>query len=149
MLYNLFLFLFFLGFLGEDFGVGVKVEYDVFVDERVFFLDGIMVGDGVIMGSVERVLDFRVVDEMGEVGLGDDVGGEEEVVFESRGFGGGVVDVIKGFESGGGLDDEVVEVIIRGELEEVKGGDGVGFDIGDVVEINDEFFVVDFGVVDD
>jgi hypothetical protein len=143
------LLLLLLGLLGEDLGVGVKAEHDVLVDERVLLLDGTTAGDGVTTGSVERALDLRAVDETGEVGLGDDVGGEEEVALESRGLGGGAVDVIKGLESGGGPDDEAAEVTTRGELEEVKGGDGAGLDTGDVAETNDELLAVDLGVVDD
>jgi hypothetical protein len=143
------LLLLLLGLLGEDLGVGVEAEHNTLVDKGVLLLDGTTAGDGVTAGSVERALDLRGVDETGEVGLRDDVGGEEEVALEGRGLGGGAVDAIEGLEGGRGPDDEAAEVTTGGKLEEVEGRDGAGLDTGDVAETNDELLAVNLGVVDD
>lgn len=65
-------------------------------------------------------------------------------LFEVRFF---FVDRVEGSNGRFGLDDELINVVIRGELEEVEGFDGVGFDIGDVFESFDDIFV--FGVDDE
>jgi hypothetical protein len=143
------LLLLLLSLLSEDLGVGVETEHDTLVDKRVLLLDGTTAGDGVTAGSVEGALDLRGVDEAGEVGLGDDVGGEEEVALEGRGLGGGAIDAVEGLEGGGGPDDEAAEVTTGGKLEEVEGRDGAGLDTGDVAETNNELLAVNLGVVDD
>lgn len=137
-----------LGLLGEDLGVRVEAEHDLLVVERVLLLDGTAAGDGITTRSVEGALDLRAVDEAGEVGLGDNVGGEDEVTLVGGGLGGGAVDVIEGLEGGRGPDDETAEVTTRGELEEVEGGDGAGLNTGDVAEANNELLAIDLGVVD-
>jgi hypothetical protein len=135
--------------LGERSSVGVKTEHNLLVAERVLLLDVGALGAGLALGGAEHGLDLRGVDEAGEIGVGDEVGGEEEVLLEGGGGGGCAVDGVEGFEGGGGPDDEAAEVATGGELEEVEGEDGRGLDAGDVAEGADEFLAVGLGVVDD
>lgn len=138
-----------LSLLGEDLGVGVQAEHDLLVAERVLLLDVAALGGGIALGAVDGGLDLRRVDQTGEVSLGDDVGGEEEVALVGRGLGGGAVDLVEGLEGGRGPDDEAAEVTAGGELEQVEGGDGGGLDAGDVAEAGDEVLAVSLGGVDD
>lgn len=119
------------------------------VAQRVLLLDGATAGGGLALGSVERALDFGRVDETGKIGLGDDVGGEEEVALVGGGLGGRAVDLVEGLEGGRGPDDEAAEVTTGGELEEVEGADGAGLNTGDVAESLDELLAVHLGVVHD
>lgn len=130
-------------------GVRVQTQHNLLVAQRVLLLHGGAAGDGLALGGVEGALDFRRVDETGEVGLGDDVGGQEEVALVGGGLGGGAVDVVEGLEGGRGPDDEAAQVAAGGELEEVEGRDGRGLDAGDVAEGLDELLAVHLGVVDD
>ncbi|KAJ6438555.1 aromatic amino acid aminotransferase [Purpureocillium lavendulum] len=123
--------------------------HDLLVAQRVLLLDGAAAGDGLALGGVEGALDFGAVDEAGQVGLGDDVGRQEEVALEGGGLGGGAVDVVEGLEGSRGPDDEAAEVATGGELEQVKGRDGAGLDTGDVAEALDELLAVGLGGVDD
>lgn len=143
------LLLLLLSLLGKDGGVGVEAEEDLLVAQRVLLLDGGAAGDGLALGGVERGLDLGAVDEAGEVGLGDDVAGEQEVALVGRGLGGGAVDLVERLEGGRGPDDEAAEVATGRELEEVERGDGAGLDAGDVAEAGHELLAVDGGVVDD
>lgn len=137
-----------LGVLGEYRGVRVQTQHDLLVAQRVLLLNGATAGDGFTLGRVERALNFRRVDETGQVSLGDDVGRQEEVALVGGGLGGGAVDLVEGLEGGRGPDDEAAEVTARGELEEVQGADGAGLNTGDVAESLDELFAVHLGVVD-
>ena len=147
------LFLCLLGFLlsllGEDRSVGVQAQHDLLVAKRVLLLHGTTAGDSVALGSVEGALDFGAVDEAVEVGLGDAVGGQEEVALVGGGLGGGAVDLVEGLEGGRGPDDKAAEVTTGGELEEVESGDGAGLNTGDVAEATDNLATVGLGVVDD
>jgi hypothetical protein len=134
--------------LGVGSGVGVETEHDLLVAERVLLLDNTTLGAGLTLGSAEDGLDFRRVDEAGQVGVGNAVGGEEEVLLEGRGGGGGTVDLVEGLEGGGGPDEETTNVTTGGELEEVQGEDGGGLNTGDVAESLDEVLAVGLGVVD-
>lgn len=134
--------------LGVGGGVGVETEHDLLVAERVLLLDNTTLGAGLTLGGAEDGLDFRRVDEAGQIGVGNVVGGQEEVLLESRGSGGGTVDLVESLESGGGPDDEATDVATGGELEEVEGEDGGCLDTGDVAEGLDEVLAVGLGVVD-
>lgn len=70
------------------------------VAQRVLLLDSAAASGGLALGGVERALDFRRVDETGQVGLGDDVGRQEEVALVGGGLGGGAVDLVEGLEGG-------------------------------------------------
>lgn len=129
--------------------VGVETEHDLLVAEGVLLLDVGALGAGLALGGADDGLDFRRVDEAGQVGVGDDVGWEEEVLLEGGGVLGGAVDGVEGLEGGGGPDDEAAEVATGGELEEVEREDGAGLDTGDVAEGTDELLAVGLGVVDD
>jgi len=135
--------------LGVGSGVGVEAEHDLLVAERVLLLDNTTLGAGLTLGSAEDGLDFRRVDETGQISVGNVVGGQEEVLLEGRGGGGGAVDLVKGLEGGGGPDDETTDVTTGGELKEVHGEDGGGLNTGDVAESLDELLAVGLGVVDD
>lgn len=135
-----------LGVLG---GVRVEAEEDLLVAERVLLLDEGTLGAGLTLGLAEHGLDFGRVDDTGDVGVGKDVGGEEEVLLESRGSSGSTVNFVQSSESRGGPDNEATEVTTGGELEEVEGVDGGCLDTGDVAEGLDELLAVGLGVVDD
>lgn len=106
-------------------------------------------GLGLALGCVKDALDFGAVDETGEVGLGDNVGRQEEVLLEGGGLSGGAVDLVEGLEASGGPDDETAEVTTGGQLQQVQGVDGGGLDTGDVAEALDQLLAVNLGVVDD
>jgi len=134
--------------LGVGSGIGVEAEHDLLVAQRVLLLDVDALGAGLALGSAENGLDFGRVDQAGQIGVGNQVGRQEVVLLESRGAGGGAVDLVKGLEGGGGPDDEAAEVTTGGELEEVEGEDGGGLNTGDVAEGLDEVLAVGLGVVD-
>lgn len=133
----------------ESSGVGVEAEHDLLVLEGVLLLHGATLRPGLALGATQDALDFGAVDETGKVGLGDDVGGQEEVLLQGGGLGGGAVDLVEGLESGGRPDDETAEVTTGGQLQQVQGVDGAGLNTGDVAEALDELLAVDLGVVDD
>jgi hypothetical protein len=144
-----FLVLLLLRLLGEDLGVGVQAKHDLLVLERVLLLDSRSASDSISLGGVEGALDFRAVDQTGEIGLRDNVGGEEEVTLVGGGLGGGTVDIVKGLESGRGPDDESAEVTTRSKLEEVESGDGASLNTGDVAESGNELLAIGLRGVDD
>jgi len=134
--------------LREDLGVGVQAQKNLLVAQGVLLLDGGSSSHSLALGSVDGALDFGAVDQTSKVGLGDNVGRQEEVPLVGRGSGGGAVDLVKGLESGRGPDDETAEVTTRGELEKVEGRDGRGLNTGDVAEALDELLAIDLRVVD-
>ena len=129
--------------------VRVEAQHDLLVAQRVLLLDAGTLGQGGALGGAEDALDLGAVDQTGKIGLGDDVGGQQEVLLELGGGGGGAVDAVEGLESGGGPDDESAEVTTRSQLEEVQGVDGAGLNTGQVAGTGDELLAVNSGVVDD
>lgn len=135
--------------LVESSGVGVEAEKDLAVAERVLLLDTDTLGLGLALGSAENGLDFGRVDETGDVGVGDEVGGKEEVLLESGRSGGAAVDLVESGEGGRGPDDEATEVSTGGELEKVQGEDGRSLNTRNVAESLGQLLAVDLRVVDD
>lgn len=135
--------------LGEGSSVRVQAKENLAVLKRVLLLDSRAASGRVTLGGGDGALDFGRVDETGEIGLRDAVGGEEEVALVGGDLSGGAVDLVEGLEGSGRPDDEASEVTTRGELEEVEGGDGAGLDTGDVTESLDEVLAIDGRVVDD
>lgn len=135
--------------LDEGGVVRVEAEQNLLVLEGVLLLDTSALGEGSTLGGVEDALDLGAVDQTGEVGVGNNVGGNQEVLLQLGGLGGGAVDVVEGLEGSRGPDDEATEVTTRGELEEVQGVDIAGLDTGHVAEALDELLAVGGGVVDD
>lgn len=129
--------------------VGVETQHNLLVLERVLLLHTSTLGPGLALGCVEDALDFGAVDEAGKVGLGDNVGRQEEVLLESRGLGGGAVDLVEGLEASGGPDDETAEVTTGGQLQQVQGVDRGGLDTSNVAEALDQLLAINLGVVDD
>lgn len=129
--------------------VRVQAKHNLLVAQRVLLLDVSTLGNGTTLGGAQHTLDFRAVDQTGQVGVGDQVGRQEEVLLQLRGLGGGAVDVVEGLEGGGGPDDEATEVTTRGELEEVQGVDVAGLAAGHVAEALDELLAIDGRIVDD
>lgn len=117
--------------------------------ERVLLLHTSTLGLGIALGRAQDALDFGAVDQTAQVGLGDDIGGQEEVLLEGGGLGGGAVDLVEGLEGGRGPDDEAAEVTTGGQLQQVQGVDGRGLDTSQVAEALDELLAVHLGVVDD
>lgn len=135
--------------LGEGRSVGVEAEHDLLVAEGVLLLDDGALGAGLTLGGAEHGLHLGGVDQTGDIGVGDHVGGQVEVLLEGGRGGGGAVDLVEGLEGGGGPDDEAAEVATGGELEQVQGEDVAGLNTGDVAEGADELLAVGLGVVDD
>jgi hypothetical protein len=135
--------------LGESSRVRVEAEHDLLVAQRVLLLHNGTLGASLALGSAQHGLDFRGVDQAGQIGVGNEVLGQDVVLLESSGGGGAAVDLVKGLEGGGGPDDEATEVATGGELEEVQGEDGRGLNTGDVAESTDKLLAVNLGVVDD
>ena len=135
--------------LGEGSSVGVEAELHLLVAERVLLLDVGALLDGTTTDRAEDLLDVAGVDDLAEIGLLHESRGEEEVLLESRGLGGGAVDLVESSESSRGPDDETSEVTTRSELEEVEGEDGRGLNTGQVAESSDELLAILIGAVDD
>lgn len=135
--------------LGESRGVWVQAQHDLLVLERVLLLHTSTLRPGLALGAAQDALYFGAVDQTGKVRLGNDVGGQEEVLLHGGGLGGGAVDLVEGLEGGRGPDDETTEVTTGSQLQQVQGVDGAGLDTGDVAEALDKLLAVDLGVVDD
>jgi len=135
--------------LGESSSIRVEAEKHLLVLKRVLLLGEGTLGNGTATDGAEHGLDFRGVDDLAEIGLLHDGRGEEEVLLEGRGLGGGAIDLVEGSESRGSPDDEAAEVAAGGELEEVEGVDGGGLNTGDVAESESELLAILVGVVDD
>ena len=135
--------------LNEGRVIGVEAEHYLPVPERVLLEDGAALGLGRTHGCAENALDFRRVDQSGEVGLRDNVGWEEEVLLEFRGLGGGAVDLVESLEGSRGPDDKAAQVATRSQLEEVEAEDRTSLNARDVPETFEKIASVDFGVVDD
>ena len=127
--------------LGEGSSIRVEAEHDLLVLEGVLLLHAGALGLGVL-GRAQHRLDLGRVDQAADVGVGDDVGGQDVILL-------GSVDVVERAECGRGPDDEAAEVTAGSELEEVEGVHGAGLDAGDVAERLDELLAVGLGVVDD
>lgn len=106
-------------------------------------------GLSIALGGAQNALDFGAVDQTAQVGLGNNVGGQEEVLLQGGGLGGGAVDLVEGLEGRRGPDDESAEVTTRGQLQQVQGVDGGGLHTGNVAETLDELLAIHLGVVDD
>ena len=134
--------------LRESSGVGVEAELDLEVLERVLLLYNTTLGDGTATDGAEDLLDIAGVDDLRQIGLLHHDAGQEEVLLEGRGLGGGAVDLVESGESRRRPDDETAHVATRGELEEVERVDGAGLDTGDVAESKDKILAILLGVVD-
>lgn len=134
--------------LGASSCVRVEAEQDLLVLERVLLLDVGALGNGTTLDGTEDALDFAAVDELADVGLGDQVGGRRKSFLSSEG-GGGAVDGVECREGGRGPDDEAAEVATGSELEQVQAVDGGSLDAGDVAEGGNELLAILLGLVDD
>ena len=134
--------------LGVGSGVGVEAQHDLLVAKRVLLLDIGTLSAGLALGSADNGLDFRGVDETGQVSIGNEVGGQEEVLLKSRRGGGGAVDLVEGLEGSRGPDDETAKVTAGSELEEVESENRRGLNTGDIAESTDELLAINLGVVD-
>jgi len=135
--------------LGESSGVRVEAELDLEVLERVLLLYNTALGDGSAADGAEDLLDIAGVDDLGEIGLLHDGGGQEVVLLQGRGLGGGAVDLVESRESRRRPDDEAAKVTTGGELEEVERVDRAGLNTGDVAESTDELLAILLGVDND
>ena len=129
--------------------IRVQSQQHLLVLERVLLLHARALRGSVALRLVQHALHLAAVDQTGDVGVADDVAGEEEVGLQLRGLGRRAVDVVERGEGVGRPDDEAAEVTAWRELEEVQGVDGAGLDTGDVAECADERLAVCLAVVDD
>jgi hypothetical protein len=86
--------------LGEGSSVWVEAELHLEVLERVLLLYDTTLADGSTTDGTEDLLDIAGVDDLAEVGLAHDGGGQEVVLLERGGLGGRAVDLVKSAESG-------------------------------------------------
>lgn len=133
----------------ESSSVWVESEKSLLVSEWVLLLDTSSLGLGLALGLSENGLYFRGVDKAGDIGVGDNVGGEKEVFLEGRGGGGSAIDLIKSAEGSRGPDNETSKVTAWGELEKIEGENGGGLNTGNVAESSNKLFAIDLWVVDD
>jgi len=133
------LFSLLLGHSSNSFVVGVQGVLDGSLSETVSlaFVVG-SVGSG---GSDDR-LDFVGVDDLGNIGVGEDGSVESVSVLLLRAESVCSEDLVQGAESGLGPDDESAEVTTGSELLEVKSGDVADVDSGDVSDSLDELSIL-------
>lgn len=128
--------------------VGVEAQHDLLVAQRVLLNTGTL-GQRATLGGAEDALDFGAVDQTAQVGLGNDVRRQQEVLLEVRRCCGSAVYAVKSLESSRGPDDESAEVATRGQLEKVESIDRAGLNTGQVASTLDELGTINLGVVDD
>lgn len=133
----------------ESSSVWVESEKSLLVSEWVLLLDTSSLGLGLALGLSENGLDFRGVDKAGDIGVGDNVGGEEEVFLEGGGGGGSAIDLIKSAESSRGPDNETSKVTAWGELKKVERENGGGLNTRNVAESSNKLLAINLWVVDD
>jgi hypothetical protein len=80
--------------LRERSRIRVQPQKHLLVLERVLLLHARPLRGRVALRLVEHALHFAAVDQTGDVGVADDVAGEEEVGLQLRGLGRGAVDVV-------------------------------------------------------
>lgn len=80
--------------LRESSRVRIQSQEYLLVLERILLLHSGPLRSGVALWFVEHALHFAAVDQTGDVGVADDVAGEEEVRLQLRGLGRGAVDVV-------------------------------------------------------
>ena len=129
--------------------VRVEAQHNLLVAQGVLLLDAGALCQGSALGRTEDALDLGAVDQTGQVGLGDDVGRQQEVLLELGRRGSGAVDAVESLEGSRGPDNETAEVTTGGQLEKVQGVDRAGLDAGQVAGTGDELLAIDLGVVDD
>ena len=103
--------------LRVDSSVRVETKQNLLIAQRILLLHGPPLRDDRALDRTQHTLHLGAVDELGDVGLRDDVGREEEVTLELAGLGGAAVDGVEGGEGGGGPDDEAAEVASWRQLE--------------------------------
>lgn len=134
--------------LRESTSVRVELKHDLLVAERVLLLSDRALSAGFTLWCVHNRLDFRRVNQTGNVCVGNLARRQEEVLLESGGGSGGSVELIEGLEGGGRPDDEATKVATRGEEEEVESVHGDRLNTRDVAECADKLLAVDLRVVD-
>lgn len=85
--------------LGVSGSVWVQSQENLLVEQWVLLLNTSTLGECGSSSSTDNGLQFGGVDETSNIGLGDNVGWEEEVLLEGRWGGGGTIDVVKSLES--------------------------------------------------
>ena len=135
--------------LRKSLGVRIQPQQHLPVLERILLLHARALGLGAPLGRTHHGLHFRRVDQARQVGVGDDVGREQKVLFQRRGR---RRVAVQGVERGEGRrrpDDEAAQVAARRELQQVEREDAARLDAGDVAEGLDELLAVGLGLVDD
>lgn len=135
--------------LAEGGGVRVQAHKDLFVPERVLLLHRCALGARAAFHRSDDGLHLGGIDQAADVGVGDHVGREEEILFQGGGRRRRAVDGVQGRERGRRPHDEASQVAPRGELEEVQSVYGAGLDAGDVAEPADQVLAVFVRVVHD
>lgn len=105
-------------------------------------------GDVAATDRSESRLDFRRVNELGDIWLCDGWGWEKEVLLERRWVDGRSVDLVEGLESTGSPDNESSEMSTWCELKKVKGVDGGSLNTGNVSECLVDLLSIRVWVVD-
>ena len=134
--------------LRESASVGVESEQNLLVAERVLLLHHGALGASFTLGCSQDGLDFRRVDQTGQVCVGDRAGRQDEVLLEGRRSSGAAVDLIEGLESRRAPDDKATQVTTGSKLEEVERVHGRCLNAGDVTECTDELLAIRLRIVD-
>lgn len=128
--------------------VGVEAQHDLLVAQGIF-LNARAFCQRASLGGVEDALNFGAVDQTAQVGLGNEVGRQQEVLLELGWCGGGAVYAVKGLESSRSPDDESAEMTTRGQLEKVESVDRASLDTWQVAGALNEIGTINLRVVDD
>jgi len=124
--------------LSKGLSIRIKSEHDLLVLKRVL-LEHVLSLLSLVTSGSDDTLDFRRVDNAGDVGVGDDVGRKGEAGL-GRGVGLGSPD-LKQAKGRFGPDHEPAKVGTRSKLEQVEGADVRGLDTRNVSECLDKALV--------
>ena len=129
--------------------IRIEAQQHLLVLQRVLLLHHTALADCAALDRTQHTLHLGAVDQLGQIGLGDEIRRDQEVALQLAGLGGATVDGVERCESGRRPDHEAAEVASGSELEEVEGVDRAGLDAGDVAEGEHEVFAILFRLIDD
>ena len=122
--------------------IGVESKQHLLILQRVLLLHTRSLRGRVALRLVEHALHLTAVDETRDIGVADDIAGQEEVGLQLAGLSRGAVDIVEGSEGVRCPDDEATQVTTWCELEEIQGVDWAGLNTRDVAECTDESLAI-------
>ena len=135
--------------LRKSLGIRIQPQQHLPVLERILLLHAGPLRLGAPFRGPHHGLHFRRVDQARQIGIGHDVGRQQEILLERRGRRRVAVECVERRERGRGPDDEAAQVSAGRELQEVEREDAARLDAGDVAEGLDELLPVGLRLVDD